>query len=97
MSSIIIKPLITEKMTGISEKFNKFGFIVRKNASKAQIKKEIEDLYDVKISDISTMIYQGKRKSRYTKTGFISGKTAAYKKAIVKLDEGQTIDFYSSI
>ncbi len=97
MSSIIIKPLITEKMTGITEKLNKFGFVVRKEATKVQIKKEVEALYDVNVADISTMIYQGKRKSRYTKTGFITGKKAAFKKAIITLKEGQTIDFYSSI
>ncbi len=96
-NSIIIKPLITEKMTGISEKQNKFGFIVRKQASKPQIIKAIEDIYDVKIIDISTMRYQGKRKSRYTKTGYTSGRKNAYKKAIVTLNEGQTIDFYSNI
>jgi len=97
MSSIILKPLITEKMTAITEKSGKYGFLVKKDAGKAQIKKAIEDLYEVKISSVATMIYQGKTKSRFTKAGFISGKASAYKKAIVTLADGEKIDFYSSI
>ncbi|MGM0647745.1 MAG: 50S ribosomal protein L23 [Bacteroidota bacterium] len=94
---VILKPIITEKMTEISEKLEHFGFVVERDASKDQIKKEIEELYDVSVTSVNTMIYGGKSKSRYTKSGVISGKTKSYKKAIVKLAEGQTIDFYSNI
>ena len=95
--NVIIKPVITEKMTKISEDLNRYGFIVDKKANKIQIKKAVEDLYDVKVESVKTMIYSGKNKSRYTKSGFISGRTKTYKKAIVVLAEGDTIDFYSNI
>ena len=94
---VIIKPVITEKMTKISENLNRFGFIVDKRANKLQIKKAVEELYDVKVESVKTMIFSGKSKSRYTKSGFISGRSKTYKKAIVVLAEGDTIDFYSSI
>ncbi len=95
--SIIIKPLVTEKMTSITEKQNKFGFIVRPDANKIEIKKEIESRYNVTVADVNTMVYAGKNKSRYTKAGLIKGRTNAFKKAIVTLKEGDTIDFYSNI
>jgi large subunit ribosomal protein L23 len=93
---IIIKPLVTEKMTAITEKLNRFGFIVRPEANKLEIKSEIEALYNV-VVDVNTLKYSGKSKSRYTKSGIINGRTNAYKKAIVTLKEGDTIDFYSNI
>jgi large subunit ribosomal protein L23 len=95
--SIIIKPIITEKMTAQAEKLNRYGFIVDKKADKLQIRKEVEDLYGVKVDSVNTIRYAGKRKSRYTKAGFVEGRTNAYKKAIVTLKEGQAIDFYSNI
>ena len=95
--SIIIRPIITEKMTAQAEKLNRYGFIVDKRADKLQIRKEIEELYGVKVDAVNTIRYAGKRKSRYTKAGFVEGRTNAYKKAIVTLKDGQTIDFYSNI
>ena len=94
---IIKKPVITEKMTAISEKLNQFAFIVDKNANKYQIKDAVEELYGVKVVSVNTMNYEGKKKSRYTKSGVVSGKRAAFKKAIVTLKEGDTIDFFSNI
>ena len=93
----IVKPLITEKMNAISEKSNRFGFIVRPEANKLQIKAEVEALYNVTVVSVNTMKYSGKNKSRYTRSGIINGRTNAYKKAIVTLKEGDTIDFYSNI
>lgn len=95
--SILIKPIVTEKMNEQGEKLNRFGFVVRRDANKEQIKKAVESLYDVKVASVNTMVYAGKRKSRYTKGGVISGKTSSYKKAIVTLVEGDAIDFYSNI
>ena len=95
--NILIKPLITEKMTAMSTKLNRFGFVVDKRANKLEIKKAIEDLYGVSIEEINTMVYSGKKKSRNTKAGLVTGRTNAYKKAIVTLKEGETIDFYSNI
>ena len=94
---IIIKPLVTEKMTAITDKLNRFGFIVRPEANKLEIKKEVEALYNVTVVDVNTINYSGKQKSRYTKSGIINGKQSAFKKAIVTLKEGETIDFFSNI
>ena len=94
---IIKKPVITEKMTAISEKLNKYAFIVDKNANKIEIKKAVEKLYDVKVEAVNTMNYQGKKKSRYTKAGVVTGRRPAFKKAVVTLKEGDTIGFFSNI
>jgi large subunit ribosomal protein L23 len=94
---ILQRPIITEKMTNLGEKLNRYGFMVDKRANKLQIKKAIEDMYGVTVETVNTMRYGGKNKSRYTKTGFIAGKTNSFKKAIVSLAEGETIDFYSNI
>ena len=96
--SIILKPIITEKMTAITEKMStRYGFIVDNTANKYQIKKAIEEMYGVQVNTINTMRYAGKSKSRFTKSGLLTGKTKAFKKAIVTLAEGETIDFYSNI
>ncbi|MDD2644761.1 MAG: 50S ribosomal protein L23 [Bacteroides sp.] len=94
---VIIKPLVTEKMTDLTEKQNRFGFIVRPDANKLEIKKEVEALYNVTVVDVNTMRFAGKKKMRYTRSGVINGRTNAYKKAIVTLQDGETIDFYSNI
>ena len=85
------------KMTQQAERFNRFGFMVNRKATKPQIKKAVESLYNVSVETVNTMVYGGKVKSRYTKGGVITGKTKAYKKAIVTLEKGQSIDFYSNI
>jgi large subunit ribosomal protein L23 len=95
--NIIIKPVITEKMTEMGESMNRYGFIVNRKANKLQIKQAIEELYGVDVLTVNTMTYRGKSKSRFTKTGVVTGKAASYKKAIVTLAEGETIDFYSNI
>lgn len=95
---IIIKPILTEKQTVISEKFpNRYGFRVAPDANKVEIKKAIEELYGVTVESVNTIKYDGKRKSRYTKAGVISGKTSAFKKAIITLKQGESIDFFSNI
>lgn len=93
----IVKPLVTEKMTSLTDKQNKFGFVVRPEANKLQIKKEVEALYGVTVVDVNTLRYAGKNKSRYTRSGLIKGRSNAFKKAVVTLKEGETIDFYSNI
>lgn len=95
--SIIKKPVITEKMTAISEKYNRFAFVVDKKANKIEIKKAVEEMYDVAVDSVRTMICIGKKRVRGTKSGMIVGKTSTYKKAIVTLVEGDSIDFYSNI
>jgi len=94
---ILVKPIVTEKMTAQGDKFNRYGFIVAKSANKLQIKKAVEELYGVTVASVNTLRYGGKVKTRYTKSGAMTGKTAATKKAIVTLAEGNAIDFYSNI
>ena len=94
--SVLIKPLITEKASALNEK-GKYGFIVEKKANKVEIKKEIEKMYGVTVQDVNTMIYQGRAKSRYTKSRVVSGRTPSFKKAIVTVVDGDVIDFYSGI
>lgn len=95
--NVIIKPIITEKMTALSEKLNRYAFKVARGANKVEIKKAIEELYNVSVEEVNTLIVGGKNKSRYTKAGIINGRTSTYKKAIVTLAQGDKIDFYSNI
>ena len=95
--SIIIKPIITEKITKDGEIFNRFGFVVDKKANKIQIKNAVEAAYGIKVVNVNTMNVRTDRTTKYTKSGLISGKTSAYKKAIVQVQEGETIDFYNNI
>ncbi|MBN2863072.1 MAG: 50S ribosomal protein L23 [Bacteroidales bacterium] len=94
---ILLKPIVTEKMTSQGDKFNRYGFVVAKNANKLQIKKAVEELYSVEVVSVNTIRYGGKIKSRNTKSGILTGKTNAIKKAIITLAEGNKIDFYSNI
>ena len=95
--SIIVKPIITEKITKDGEVFNRFGFVVDKKANKVQVKKAIEATYGVTVVSVNTMNVRPDRTTKYTKSGLISGKSNAYKKAIVQVQEGETIDFYNNI
>ena len=95
--SIIVKPIITEKITKDGEVFNRFGFVVDKKANKVQIKKAVEATYGVSVVNVNTMNVRPDRTTKYTKSGLISGKSNAYKKAIVQVQEGETIDFYNNI
>ena len=84
-------------MTGISEKSNRYGFVVKYNSNKLEIKKAVEDLYNVTVKSVNTMRYTGKNTSRFTKTGVLKGRTEAFKKAMITISEGETIDLYSNI
>jgi|TARA_B110000914_G_scaffold206603_1_gene202621 large subunit ribosomal protein L23 len=95
--SIIKKPIITEKMTIQSEEFNRYAFVVDRKANKIEIRKAVEKQYDVVVKSIRTMVCIGKKRVRGSKSGMIVGKTSTYKKAIVQLSEGESIDFYSNI
>lgn len=95
--NILLKPIVTEKMNSQGDKYNRYGFIVAKNANKLQIQKAVEELYGVTVKSVNTMNYSGKVKTRNTKSGFLVGRTAATKKAVVTLAEGNKIDFYSNI
>ena len=93
----IVKPLVTEKVTDLTEKHNVFCFVVRPEANKLQIQNEVEALYNVKGVSVNKVNDAGKNKSRYTKAGLLRGKTNAFKKAYVTLKEGESIDFFSNI
>lgn len=94
---ILIKPIITEKMTTISEKLNSYGFVVKGDANKVEIKNAVEKKYGVSVESVNTINYKGKIKSRYTKSGLVVGRKGNMKKAIVTLTDGDTIDFYGNI
>lgn len=94
---ILIKPVLTEKMTIQGEKLNRYGFIVDRRANKLQIKNAVEQMYNVVVSDVNTMNYLGKAKSRFTKAGLLKGRANNYKKAIITLKNEDKIDFYSNI
>jgi len=95
---IIKRPLVTEKLTQLQDELNQYSFVVNVNATKSEIKEEVEKLYpEVKVTKINTMIMPSKPKGRYTRSGFISGRSNKWKKAIIKLREGDTIDFFSEI
>lgn len=94
--SILVKPLITEKMTELGETQSKFGFIVDRNATKPEIRKALEEFYGIEINSLNTMIVPGKSKTN-RRTGQVSGRTKIYKKAIFTLKEGFSLDFFESI
>ena len=94
---IMIKPIVTEKATQLTEQLNRYTFRVSLNANKYQIKSWVEKLYGVKVVNVNTLVVRGKNKSRWTKSGLLRGKTAAWKKAFITVGEGETIDFYSNI
>jgi large subunit ribosomal protein L23 len=94
---ILIKPIVTEKMTEKAESLKRYGFVVDRKANKIQIKNAVEEMYGVNVVSVNTMIYPGKKKSRFTRTGAITGSTNTVKKAIITLADGETIDFYSNI
>lgn len=98
MKGIIIKPILTEKMNDATEKLNRYGFIVDKQANKVEIKKAIEKLYGVTVDSVNTMNYGGgKRKMKYTNQGVIFQRNKAYKKAVVTVAAGDVIDLYENI
>ena len=94
---ILIRPIVSEKMTQQGEKLNKYAFVVNPKANKLQIKQAVERFYGVSVVDVNTMNYRGKARRKYTKSGIIYGRTNHFKKAIVTLAEGDSIDFFSQI
>ncbi len=94
---IIKKPVITEKMTDLGETLNRFGFIVDKRANKLEIKDAVERVYGVTVEAVNTMNFKGKSRVRYTRSGILSGGSPDFKKAIVTLAEGDTIDLYGNV
>ncbi len=94
---ILIKPIISEKAESLSEKVQHYSFVVDKGANKIQIRKAVEQMYNVGVASVNTLIMPGKSKQRFTRAGVQSGKVGSYKKAIVKLVPGDEIDFFGDI
>lgn len=94
---ILVKPLITEKADSLSEAKSQYSFIVDKGANKIEIRKAVEQLYTVNVEAVNTMVIPGKRKSRNTKKGVLHGRKPSFKKAIVTLATGESIDFFGDI
>ena len=97
LSDVLIKPILSEKANAQQEKLRRYAFRVDKNANKLEIKKAIETFYGVTVTDVNTLVAPGKNKTRYTKAGFIKGRKPSFKKALVTVAEGETIDLYSNI
>ena len=97
LAEVLIKPILTEKANAQQEKLKRYAFKVNRKANKLEIKKAIEDFYGVAVVDVNTLVAPGKNKTRYTKAGYIKGVRPAYKKALVTLAEGDTIDLYANI
>ena len=95
--AILIRPLITEKMTAQSEKEGRYGFVVDRRSNKVEIRAAVEKEFNVKVTGIRTMIVRGKNRTRYTKSNILKGATSTWKKAIVTLEKGESIDFYSNL
>lgn len=97
LTEVLIKPILTEKANAQQEKLRRYAFRVDRRANKLEIKKAVEEFYGVNVVDVNTAVVPGKNKTRYTKAGFIQGMKPAYKKALVTVAEGETIDLYSNI
>jgi large subunit ribosomal protein L23 len=97
MRNILVRPLITEKLTDLSEDNNQFGFVVAYDANKIEIAKAVADKFEVEVVSVNTMKYKGKVKTQFTKKGRFVGRTPRFKKAIVTLKEGQTIDLIGEV
>jgi large subunit ribosomal protein L23 len=96
-SEILIKPIVSEKSNRLTEKKNTYAFRVGRKANKLEIKKAVEEFYNVKVADVHTMVAPRKAKNRMTKAGYIQGSKPAYKKAYVTIAEGESIDLYGTV
>ena len=97
VTEILIKPILTEKANAQQEKLRRYAFKVNRRANKLEIKTAIEQFYGVNVLEVNTLVVPGKQKTRSTKSGIISGVKSGYKKALVTVAEGETIDLYASI
>ena len=97
LSEVLIKPILTEKANAQQEKLRRYAFKVDRKANKLEIKKAIEGFYGVTVIDVNTAVIPGKSKTRFTKAGYIKGQKPAYKKALVTVSEGESIDLYATV
>ncbi len=97
LSEVLIKPILTEKANAQQEKLHRYAFKVNRRANKLEIKKAVEGFYGVTVVDVNTAVIPGKSKTRFTKAGYVKGQKPAYKKALVTVSEGETIDLYAAV
>jgi large subunit ribosomal protein L23 len=97
VTEILIKPILTEKANAQQESLRRYAFKVNRRANKLEIKTAIEQFYGVNVLEVNTLVVPGKQKTRSTKSGIISGVKSGYKKALVTVAEGETIDLYASL
>jgi large subunit ribosomal protein L23 len=97
LSEVLVRPVLSEKINKQTEKMNRYAFIVGRKANKIEIKKAVEQFYGVQVIDVNTAVMPGKAKSRNTKSGVVSGRKPAKKKAYVTVAEGESIDLYGTI
>src|SRR5450432_4379552 len=96
LSDVLVKPILTEKANSQQEKLRRYAFRVNRKANKLEIKKAVEDFYGVNVVDVNKAVVPGKNKTRFTKAGYVQGRKPAFKKALVTVAEGETIDLYAS-
>lgn len=97
LAEVLVKPILTEKANAQQEKLRRYAFKVNRKANKLEIKKAVEDFYGVTVVDVNTSVVPAKHKSRFTKAGVVEGRKPSYKKALVTIAQGETIDLYSNI
>lgn len=97
LTEVLVKPILTEKVNQQTEKLRRYAFKVNRKANKLEIKAAVESFYGVNVIDVNTAVVPGKNKTRFTKAGFIQGRKPAYKKAMVTVAEGETIDLYAAV
>lgn len=97
LSEVLIKPVLSEKVNQLTEKHNRYTFIVSRKANKLEIKKAVEQFYGITVDNVNTLTMPSKVKQRNTKAGLLVGRKPAKKKAIVTVAEGESIDLYSNI
>jgi len=97
LSEVLVKPILTEKANSQQDKLRRYAFRVNRKANKLEIKKAVEDFYGVTVIDVNTSVVPGKNKTRFTKAGYVQGRKPAYKKAMITVADGESIDLYASI
>jgi large subunit ribosomal protein L23 len=97
LAEVLVKPILTEKANAQQDKLRRYAFKVARKANKLEIKKAIEEFYGVTVTDVNTAVVPGKNKTRYTKAGFVKGQKPAYKKALITVADGETIDLYGTL
>jgi large subunit ribosomal protein L23 len=97
LAEILLKPILSEKSNKLQEKRGIYSFKVARKANKLEIKNAVQSFYGVNVAEVRTMVVPSKSKSKMTKSGVISGRKPGYKKALVTVAEGETIDLYTNV